>query len=59
MTEPERIKNIEEQINLAGLLPGVDLGSLPPDGRQSSSAPYSTYADSDMPVVSRPAPITR
>jgi hypothetical protein len=30
MTEPERIKNIEEQINLAGLLPGVDLGCLPP-----------------------------
>ncbi|HEY9430535.1 MAG TPA: hypothetical protein VI260_03510 [Blastocatellia bacterium] len=31
MTEPERIKNIEEQINLAGLLPGVDLGCLPPE----------------------------
>ena len=29
MTEPERIKNIEEQINLAGLLPGVYLSCLP------------------------------
>ena len=29
MTEPERIKNIEEQINLAELLPGVYLGCLP------------------------------
>ena len=30
MTEQERIKNIEEQITLAGLLPGVNLGCLPP-----------------------------
>lgn len=30
MTEQERIKNIEEQINLAALLPGVNLGYLPP-----------------------------
>ncbi|HZF37190.1 MAG TPA: hypothetical protein VE715_00065 [Blastocatellia bacterium] len=29
MTEPERIKNIEEQITLAALLPGVDLSCLP------------------------------
>ena len=31
MTEPERIKNIEEQITLSWLLPGVNLGCLPPD----------------------------
>lgn len=31
MTEPERIKNIEEHITLAGLLPGVNLGNLPPE----------------------------
>ncbi|MBO0862380.1 MAG: hypothetical protein J2P21_28555 [Chloracidobacterium sp.] len=31
MTEPERIKNIEEQIPLAGLLPGVDLDCLRPE----------------------------
>jgi hypothetical protein len=31
MTEPDRIKNIEEQITLAGLLPGVNLESLPPE----------------------------
>src|SRR5262245_8955034 len=31
MTEPERIKNIEEQINLTGLLLGVDLSCLPPE----------------------------
>ena len=31
MTEPERIKNIEEHITLAGLLPGVNLGCLPPE----------------------------
>jgi hypothetical protein len=30
MTEPERIKNIEERITLEGLLPGVDLVCLPP-----------------------------
>jgi hypothetical protein len=30
MTELERIKNIEEQINLAVLLPDVNLGDLPP-----------------------------
>jgi hypothetical protein len=29
MTEPERIKNLEEQIALAGLLLGVDLSRLP------------------------------
>lgn len=28
MTETERIKNIEERITLAGLLPGVNLGCL-------------------------------
>jgi hypothetical protein len=31
MTEPERIKNIEEQITLAGLLPGVKLDFFPPE----------------------------
>jgi len=30
MTELERIKNIEEQITIEGLLPGVNLGRLPP-----------------------------
>ena len=30
MTELERIKNIEELITLEGLLPGVNLGCLPP-----------------------------
>jgi hypothetical protein len=30
MTEQERIKYIEERITLDGLLPGVNLGSLPP-----------------------------
>jgi len=30
MTEQERIKDIEERITLEGLLPGVDLGCLPP-----------------------------
>lgn len=29
--EPERIKKIEEQITLAGLLPGVNLEYVPPD----------------------------
>jgi hypothetical protein len=29
MSELERIKNIEERITLEGLLPGVNLGSLP------------------------------
>jgi hypothetical protein len=31
MTQSDRVKNIEEQITLAGLLPGVNLGSLPPE----------------------------
>jgi hypothetical protein len=31
MTEPEKIKKIEEQITLAGLLPGVNLSYLPPE----------------------------
>jgi hypothetical protein len=31
MNEPERIKNIEEQITLAGLLPGVNLEWFPPE----------------------------
>jgi hypothetical protein len=31
MTEPERIKDIEEHIPLEWLLPGVNLGSLPPE----------------------------
>src|SRR5262245_10583071 len=31
MIEPERIKKIEEQITLAGLLPGVNLDYVPPD----------------------------
>jgi hypothetical protein len=31
MTELERINNIEEQITLAGLLPGVNLRCLPPE----------------------------
>jgi hypothetical protein len=30
MTEQERIKDIEERITLEGLLPGVNLDSLPP-----------------------------
>jgi hypothetical protein len=30
MTEQERVKDIEERINLEGLLPGVNLDSLPP-----------------------------
>ena len=30
MTEQERIKDIEERITLEGLLPGVNLGCLPP-----------------------------
>jgi hypothetical protein len=30
MTELERVKNIEEHITLAGLLPGVNLDCLPP-----------------------------
>jgi hypothetical protein len=31
MTEPERINNIEEQITLSALLPGIDLSCLPPE----------------------------
>jgi hypothetical protein len=31
MLEPERIKKIEEQISLAGLLPGVNLNYVPPE----------------------------
>jgi hypothetical protein len=31
MLEPERIKKIEEQITLAGLLPGVNLDDVPPE----------------------------
>jgi len=31
MTEQERIQNIEEQITLARLLPGVNLAWLPPE----------------------------
>jgi hypothetical protein len=31
MTDPEKIKSIEEHITLAGLLPGVNLGYLPPE----------------------------
>jgi hypothetical protein len=31
MIEPERIKKIEEQITLAGLLPGVNLDHVPPE----------------------------
>ncbi|HEY6402862.1 MAG TPA: hypothetical protein VI479_15700 [Blastocatellia bacterium] len=31
MLEPERIKKIEEQITLAGLLPGVNLDYVPPE----------------------------
>jgi hypothetical protein len=31
MNEPERIKSIEEQISLAGLLPGVNLDWFPPE----------------------------
>jgi hypothetical protein len=31
MARPERIKNIEEQIALTGLLLGVDLSCLPPE----------------------------
>src|SRR5262245_5190673 len=31
MTEPERIQKIEEQITLAGLLPGVNLDYVPPE----------------------------
>ena len=31
MSELQRIKIVEERITLAGLLPGVNLGSLPPE----------------------------
>jgi hypothetical protein len=31
MTEPDRIKKLEEQITLTGLLPGVNLDCLPPE----------------------------
>jgi hypothetical protein len=31
MTEPEKIKRLEEQITLAGLLPGINLDCLPPE----------------------------
>ena len=31
MSEIQRIKNVEERITLAGLLPGVNLGSLSPE----------------------------
>jgi hypothetical protein len=31
MSELQRIKNVEERITLAGLLPGVNLGSLTPE----------------------------
>ena len=31
MTEQERIKDIEERMTLEGLLPGVNLDSLPPE----------------------------
>jgi hypothetical protein len=31
MTEPARIKNLEEQIALVGLVLGVDLSRLPPE----------------------------
>jgi hypothetical protein len=31
MTELERIKYIEERITIEGLLPGLDLGCLPPE----------------------------
>jgi hypothetical protein len=31
MTEPERIRDLEEQISLAGLLPGVNLEWFPPE----------------------------
>jgi hypothetical protein len=31
MTGPERIKNLDEQIALVGLLLGVDLSQLPPE----------------------------
>ena len=31
MSELQRIKNIEDRITLAGLLPGVNLGSLTPE----------------------------
>jgi hypothetical protein len=31
MNEPERIKNLEEQIPLAQLLPGVNLDHFPPE----------------------------
>lgn len=31
MTEPEKIKRIEEQITLSGLLPGVNLDYVPPE----------------------------
>jgi hypothetical protein len=31
MTDPKKIKDIEAHITLAGLLPGVNLGYLPPE----------------------------
>src|SRR5688572_20958995 len=31
MTDPEKIKRIEEQITITGLLPGVNLDCMPPE----------------------------
>jgi hypothetical protein len=44
MTEQERIKDIEERITLEGLLPGVNLDSLPPgDSAQLKRAVLDLY----------------
>jgi hypothetical protein len=53
MTEPERIKRLEEQITLAGLLPGINLDCLPPEES------CLTFTGSAMRAVSRPAPSMR
>jgi len=44
MSELQRIKNVEERITLAGLLPGVNLGSLPlEDAAMLKRAALSLY----------------
>jgi hypothetical protein len=71
MTEPERIENIGEQINLAGLLPGVDLGCLPPEEtaklkravlelyRLGHSRSFKAGADHAMNTVASAIPLLR
>ena len=56
MSELERIKNIEERIALAGLLPGVNLGFLPME--DAAKAPEQVHpAEPDkVPVPANRAP---